>query len=193
MSLALSLSEQCVVDNNGITAIQPVARSPSLSPVIPLSLYLSVRCSASFSQCAASFSCWRLLFWRNERNTDCFLNEVSPISHASVHFSLSPALFLSLSWSLSLCFNWQLTPVNCTLISLVEFNLNVWRRDFCILAALQGEVPSETRNHGAQTFRCCYRRSQTAPHFGNVLVVFTSFGFDWYEFVLRLQSLTCWN
>lgn len=44
MSLARSLSEQCVVDNNGITAIQPAARSPSLSPSChpPLSLSVSL-------------------------------------------------------------------------------------------------------------------------------------------------------
>lgn len=53
MSLALSLSEQCVVDNNGITAIQPAARSSSLSllspPPLSLSIYLSVVALLSLS------------------------------------------------------------------------------------------------------------------------------------------------
>lgn len=46
MSLALSLSEQCVVDNNGITAIQPAARSPSLSLLSSPPLSLSISLSA---------------------------------------------------------------------------------------------------------------------------------------------------
>lgn len=108
MSLALSLSEQCVVHYNGITAIQPAAHSPSLSllsshPSLSLSLSLHLCAGRSFTPLSLSLArsvCrfFQLLssvffFLEDDRKTDCFLNEVSrPLS-----LSLSCMMHVSLS------------------------------------------------------------------------------------------------